>query len=375
MRDMVVVGGGVVGLSVAWRCSVQGQSVAVVDPEPGGGASGAAAGMLAPVSEATYGEEDLLRLNLEAAGRFPGFVDELEARTGRDVGYRQSGSLMIARDADDAAVLKRLHEFQQQLGLQSRWMTPSETRDAEPALAPGVRGGVLAPHDHQVDNRRLIDALVEACRLEGVETIDDRGSSVISRDDTVVGVNTDRHGHVEAATTVIAAGCWSDRIDGIPDEMRPPVRPVKGQLVHLRSRPTEPLADYTIRAVVKGRSFYIVARGDGRYVLGATVEEQGFDPRSTVNAVYGLLRDAFEVIPAITELEITETVVGFRPGSPDNAPIIGPSGIDGLIYATGHYRNGILLSPLTARVIAGEADTDVASAFTPLRFRKEPPWT
>lgn len=379
MRDLIVIGAGVVGMSIAWRASRRGQHVALVDPHPGSGASWAAAGMLAPVSEVTYGEEELLWLNLEAAKRFPGFVDELQARTGHDVGYRRSGSLMVARHADDAAALRRLHEFQESLGLDSQWLTGGETRDIEPALAPDVRGGVLAPHDHQVDNRRLVELLIEACRIDDVELIEDQATSVVIEDGTAVGVRTWRNGLLEASTTVLAAGCWSYQVDGIPDGLRPPVRPVKGQLLHLRARPEEPLTDHTIRAFVRGRSFYLVARGDGRFVLGSTVEEQGFDSRTTVDAVHGLLRDAFETLPGITELELTETVVGFRPGSPDNAPILGTSGIDRLVYATGHYRNGILLSALTADMVVdfvtGEQTAGIAQAFTPSRFRKEHTWT
>lgn len=379
MRDVVVIGGGVVGLSIAWRASQRDLTVAVVDPDPGRGASWAAAGMLAPVSEASFGEEDLLQLNLEAARRFPEFIADLETSGGRQVGYRRSGSLMVARDADDAAALRRLHEFQQSLGLESRWMTGSETRDHEPALAPGIRGGVLAPHDHQVDNRLFVEALLAACRRGGVDFVQDQATAIETVGQSVVGVSVEGFGLIEAATTVVAAGCWSNRIDGIPEDLRPPVRPVKGQLLHLRARPEMPLTDHTIRALVGGHSFYLVARGDGRYVLGATVEEQGFDPRPTVDAVYTLLRDAFETLPGITELELFETVVGFRPGTPDNAPIIGPSGLGGLVYATGHYRNGVLLSPLTADLIVdlilGEGTDELPAAITPLRFRKEPSWT
>lgn len=374
MRNVVVVGGGVVGLSIAWRASQRGMTVAVVDPDPGRGASWAAAGMLAPVSEASFGEEDLLRLNLEAARRFPKFVADLERSTGRQVGHRRSGCLMVARDTDDAAALKRLYEFQQSLGLEARWMTGSETREHEPALAPGVGGGVLAPHDHQVDNRRMVEALIAACETGGVEFIREKVTSVATAGECAVGVEA--QGLIEAGTTVLAAGCWSNRIDGIRKDLRPPVRPVKGQLLHLRARPEMPFTDHTIRALVGGSSFYLVARGDGCYVLGATMEEQGFDRRSTVDAVYTLLRDAFETLPGITELELTETVVGFRPGTPDNAPIIGPSGLNGLVYATGHHRNGILLSPLTADLIidliSGEGTAELAAAFTPCRFRKEP---
>lgn len=352
MTDVVVVGGGVIGLAVAWRVAAHQTKVVVVDPQPGRGASWAAAGMLAPVSEATFGEDRLLRLNLEAARRYPGFVEELEEVTGCRVGYRRSGTLMAARDADDAAALERLHRFQRSQGLDAQWLTASEVRRLEPALHPGVRAGVLVPEDHQVDNRMLVEALVAACRVSGVELVEDRVTGIIAEDGRARGVRCDDGGVLEADVVVMAAGSWSGRIEGIPENLRPPVRPVKGQLLHLRAGREGPLTDKTIRGFVKGSSFYLVSRGDGRFVLGATAEERGYDQQATAGAVYELLRDCVEVLPGVTELVLEEIAVGLRPGTPDNAPILGPSGLDGLVFATGHYRNGILLTPVTADAVS-----------------------
>jgi glycine oxidase len=346
--DVVVVGGGVVGLGVAWRAAQAGMAVTVVDPAPGRGASWAAAGMLAPVTEVHYGEQALLRLNLAAADRWPAFAAELEEAAGAPIGYRRCGTLTVARDADDNAALEDLYRFQLRCGLQVERLRSRDCRRLEPGLAPSVRGGVLAPGDHQVDNRAMADALQAAGERAGVRLLLGRAAELLVDGERVTGVTLAGGASLAAGTVVLAAGCWSRDLGGLAAELLPPVRPVKGQLLHLRG----PAADPLCRRNVRGLEVYVVPRADGRVVVGATVEEQGFDARVTAGAVHDLLRAALELLPDVAELELAETVAGLRPGSPDNAPLLGPAGVDGLVVATGHYRNGILLAPVTADAVA-----------------------
>jgi glycine oxidase len=347
--DVVVVGGGAIGLAVAWRAAQAGMAVTVVDQAPGRGASWAAAGMLAPVTEVHYGERQLLALNLAAAARWPSFAAELEEAAGQPVGYRPGGTLAVARDADDNATLEDLYQFQLRCGLEVERLRSRECRQLEPGLAPSIRGGVLAAGDHQVDNRALVQALVVACERAGVRLVEGRVAELAVEGGQVTGAVLAASGErLAAGTVVLAAGCWSGGIGGLAAEALPPVRPVKGQLLYLRGPADQPLCSRNVR----GLEVYVVPRGDGRVVVGATVEEQGFDTRVTAGAVHDLLRAALELLPEVAELELAETVVGLRPGSPDNAPMLGPAGPDGLVVATGHYRNGILLTPVTADAIA-----------------------
>ena len=345
--DVIVVGGGLIGLATAWRTAVRGLSVSVVDPEPGSGASRYGAGMLAPVTEVHYGEEDLLRLNLASARRYPSFVAELEAASGLTVDYRACGTLAVAFDADDRAALDDLHKYQASLGLASRPLTSRECRQLEPFLAPSVRGGLLVEGDHQVDNRRLVAALLVACERAGVAFHRVRAREIALDAGVAVGVDD-----LRADRTVLAAGCWSAGLGGVPSSAVPPVRPVKGQILRLRDDPSRPLIRRNVRAIVRGRPIYLVPRESGEVVLGATSEEMGFDQTVTVGGVSELLADARELLPGVSELALAESSAGLRPGSPDNAPMIGQSALPGLIVAAGHYRNGILLTPATADAIA-----------------------
>jgi glycine oxidase len=371
--DVLVVGGGIIGLVTAWRAAQRGFATAVVDPEPGGGAARVAAGMLAAVTELHYGEQTLLGLNLESARRYPDFAAELTEETGLDLGYRRSGTLAVALDADDRAHLRELHALQRRSGLESEWLSGRDCRRLEPMLAPGVRGGLRVDGDHQIDPRRLSRALVAACRRAGVvfhRTWADELSVVRER---AAGVRTGGD-HVAAGQVVLAAGSLSGRLAGVPEEVLPPVRPVKGQVLRLTvPKPYAPFLSRTVRAVVRGSHVYLVPRENGELVVGATSEEQGWDTTVTAGGVYELLRDAHELVPGITELPLTETRAGLRPASPDNAPLLGPTGLDGLLLATGHYRNGVLLTPVTGDVLAHVLTTgelpEEARDFTPLRFR------
>lgn len=363
---MLVVGGGAIGLAIAWRAAADGLRVTVIDPEPGRGASWTAAGMLAPITEVHYGEEGLLHLNLASHEAYPSFVQELEADARTSVGYRRCGTLLVARDNDDNTALSEVYAFQQRLGLEVRRLRSAEVRALEPALAPSVRGGILVEGDHQIDNRALLDALLRACARRGVVLEAATVTSVLTDGARVTGVALADGRSTEADQVVICAGARSSELRGV--EL--PVRPVKGQLLQLRGRDGNSLLGRNVR----GLEVYLVPRSDGRVIVGATVEEQGFDRTVTAGAVHDLLRYAYELVPGITELELVEIGVGHRPGTPDNAPLIGRTAIEGLHVATGHYRNGILLLPITASAIAtllssGHVVEGIAP-FSPTRFAR-----
>ncbi|MDA0637770.1 FAD-dependent oxidoreductase [Nonomuraea sp. MCN248] len=428
----VIVGGGIVGLSIAWRLARRGREVVVVDPSPATGASYAAAGMLAPISEVTYTEEPLLRLGAASLRRWPAFAAALAAdagltpsaatgfradeqagdlagaafagldgsgdgahgqpaaRTGADgqtgatftglgdageaaqwlaaaragLDLREDGTLDVAFGSDDLAMLDEQARFMEKLGLPVERLTGRECRRLEPMLAPSVRGGLLARTDAWVDPRRVTAALLAALDRLGVPVVRARVRELLRDGGRVVGV---RLAPPEPATAtlaaervVLAAGAWSGELAEVP------VRPVKGQIMRLRS--PQPLLGRCVRGSVHGTPVYLVPRGDGELVVGATQEELGFDTRVTAGGVYELLRDARELVPGVTELEVADVVAGLRPGTPDNLPVIGPSGTPGLLLATGHHRGGVLLAPLTAAILEGE-ETGLATLCSPARFR------
>ncbi|MCH0566427.1 MULTISPECIES: glycine oxidase ThiO [unclassified Streptomyces] len=371
--DVLVVGGGIIGLVTAWRAAQRGFATAVVDPSPGGGAAHVAAGMLAAVTELHHGEQTLLGLNLASAHRYPGFVAELADVTGHDLGYRRCGTLAVALDADDRAHLRELHALQRRSGLESQWLSGRECRRLEPMLAPGVRGGLRVDGDHQIDPRRLSAALVTACERSGVVFHREWAERLVLAGERAAGVVTRGGAALGAGQVVLAAGSLSGRLAGLPDGVVPPVRPVKGQVLRLAMPERHgPFLSRTVRAVVRGGQVYLVPRENGELVIGATSEELGWDTTVTAGGVYELLRDAHELVPGLTELPLTETLAGLRPGSPDNAPLLGPTGLDGLLLATGHHRNGVLLTPVTGDVMAHVLTTgelpDVALPFAPIRF-------
>jgi glycine oxidase len=368
-----VIGGGIIGLGVAWRAAQRGLAVTVVDPAPGGGAARVAAGMLAPVTELQYGEEPLLRLGMASNERYAAFAAELTDATGLDTGYRRTGTLAVALDSDDRAELRELHAFHERLGLTSHWLTGRECRRLEPMLAPGVRGGLHVTDDHQVDGRRLAAALVEACRRAGAVLYRASAAELLVDGGRATGVRLDDGAVLTAGQVVLAAGSYSHLLNGLPPGVLPAIRPVKGQVLRLHVPPAyRPFLARNVRAVVRGQHIYLVPRADGELVVGATTEEQGHDTTVTAGGVYELLRDAHELVPGITELPLVETGAGLRPGSPDNAPLLGPTALPGLVAATGHHRNGVLLTPVTADLVAAYLATggvpELAEPFSPSRF-------
>lgn len=348
--DVVVVGGGVIGLSCAWRAARRGARVAVVERgEPGCGATRVAAGMLAPVGELSFGEPELLELTLAAARLYPQFVAELEAATGESTGFERLGALHVALDRDEAAQLRRVHALQRSLELEAEWLPPRRCRDLEPGLTPSFHGGVFAPGEAAVDPRALTKVLAAALEAEGVEVR--TGIEVVDgvfEGERLAGVRTAAGEELRADKVVLATGAWSGATHWLPEHARPPVRPVKGQVLELRARGEEP----PIRHILASERVYLVPRSDGRLIVGATVEEMGFDTAVTAGGVHELLREAYRLLPDVAEMELVGAVAGLRPGTPDNLPLVGPGAIDGLILATGHFRNGILLAPLAAETVA-----------------------
>lgn len=372
--DVVVVGGGVIGLACAWRLSRHGLSVVVADPTPGRGASWAAAGMLAPATEAHFGEEPLVALNLESAHMWDSFAADLESASGTSIGFRRCGTLSVAFDGGDSDRAEQIYRFQQELGLDVQWLTARQARSLEPDLSPNIRSAVWAPGDHQVHNRRLVDALLSAAvqagatvALEKVEQVELAGGAA---DGVVL-----QSGHVVSCKSVVlAAGCWTGEIGGLPPGAGlPRGRPVKGQILRMSHRQGGPSLSRAVRALVEGQSTYMVPRLDGTMVIGATVEEKGFDTTVTADALYQMLHDARRAVPSTSELVLDEAMAGLRPAYADNAPIVGAHpGVPGLVVASGHYRNGILLTPVTveavaAMVMGGEPPAAI-KAFGPDRF-------
>ncbi len=375
--DVVVAGGGVIGTAIAWRAAAAGLDVVLVDPDRGDAASLVAAGMLAPVSEALFGEGALLRVNLLAVGRFAAFAAELEDLTGHDVGLRREGTLAVAYDPGDFASLMRLTAFRRSAGLEAEELDSRACRKLESFLTPDVHGGVLFPGDWSVDNRRYAAALRAAAATAKVRLARDRVSEVLTRDGRADGVRLADGGDIAAAQVIVAAGCASGAVAGLPGPLRTTLRPVKGQLLRLRHpEGLPPVISHTIRATVRGADVYLVPRADGEVIVGATQEERGPDRTVTAGAVHDLLHDAMCVLPVTSELILAESCAGLRPGTPDNGPIVGGCGIEGLWLATGHYRNGILMSPVTADAIVacltGQQPAPEWKPFTPERFMPPP---
>jgi glycine oxidase len=371
--DLAVLGAGVIGMSVAWRAAQRGMRVVVLERDkPGAGSTGVAAGMLAPVSEALLTEQPLLHLGLASAAAYPQFVAEVKDSSGVDPGYHRCGTLLAARDADEAEALGRELAVRTRLGLTVSRLRASEARQLEPALAPVLRLALEIPDDHAIDPRRLTSALAIAFARAGGQLRNRVAATGLTVEHgRVSGVVLDTGETLAVQQVVVATGAW--RIDGLPPEAQVPLRPVKGQIMRLR----DPRGPGLLQRVVRLRGAYIVPRGDGRYVVGATMEERGFDTTVTAGAVYELLRDVGELIPGLGELVLEEVSAGLRPATPDNAPVIGPGAISGLHWATGHYRHGVLLAPITAdgivRMLGGEEPGEVLAPFTPLRFATAAP--
>ncbi|MBS1868708.1 MAG: glycine oxidase ThiO [Actinobacteria bacterium] len=373
--DVAIVGGGIAGLAVAWRAQRRGLRTVVLERDRlAHGATRVAAGMLAPISEARVGERGLLALSRASLDRYPGFVEELAAASQRDPGYSACGTLLVARDRDEAEALERELAERTALGLPVERLLPSEARRREPALAPTLRLALDIPGDHAIDPRALSAALAVAIERAGGALREGAAvARIVTADDgeRVAGVELTDGAHVHADQVVVAAGAWVGALDGLPAHARVPVRPVKGQIMRLR----DPAGAGLLARVIRMQPGYLVPRGDGRYILGATMEEQGFDTAPTAGGIFELLRDAIELVPGVAELQVEEVAAGLRPGTPDNAPVLGPGAVDGLQWAAGCFRHGILLAPIVADALAaslaGEPLPAVARPFGAERFASQ----
>jgi glycine oxidase len=373
-RNMTVaiVGGGVIGLSIGWRLAAAGLRVSIYERDLAGqGATWAAAGMLAAGSEVEPGETALFALLRQSQDMWPGFADELTEASGIDPQLRTEGTMTVALNADELGRLRQTHALQQRLGVDAAWLTRDEALAREPALNPRLTAAVLVPGDHQVDNRILAQTLKIAFARAGGTLYEQAGAvGVRMVGGRVIGVTAGDVDH-PADTVIVAAGAWTPEVTGLPAEALPPVRPVKGQMLALAMDPDAPILSH----VLWTQKAYLVPRRDGRLLVGATTEERGFDTNLTAGGMLSLLESAWRALPGVEELPLVESWVGFRPGSRDDAPILGNTGIPGLILATGHHRNGILLTPVTAQTIAdlvltGETDRAIA-AFGLNRFRTQ----
>lgn len=403
---VIVIGAGVIGLATAWSLQRAGADVTVVDPAPASGATHAAAGMLAPVAETYYREQELGRLCLASAAAYPEFVAAL-ARTLRrevgDVGYRATRTLIVGADAADSGALSDLHDLSVSLGLDSQRLTIREARRLEPLLLPTLSCAFVAERDHQVDPRVLAQALLEALAGAGAELVAARVTAVRHTQtgaggdhSPVTGVRLADGRELHAEAVVVANGVAAREVEGLGVDLSRSLRPVYGDILrldtpaHLRG-----LLTGTVRGLVAGRPVYLVPRADGTVVLGATSREDGSDAVS-VGGVHELLRDAIRLVPAVAEFSLREAVARARPGTPDNAPLLGRLPAPGLVAATGTFRNGVLLAPAIAGVVtrlvglgdptaatSGDSDTgdtgDTASfaltdaelaAFDPTRFAR-----
>lgn len=369
-KPIVIVGAGVIGLSIGWKLAAAGQSVIVFDRgDAGREASWLSAGMLAPQTEMGFEDEAIYALGRESLNRWPAFVSALEAASGLSVDYRTEGILHVADDRDATEALQRQFEFQKGHGLDVEWMTGTRARDIEPFLAPRLPAAVYCKSDHQIDNQLLVEALVRAFQKSGGVLREFTQVKTIIPDEAAPAVILADGSRVEATRVILAAGAWSRQIEGIAPDAQPPVRPVKGQMLQLQMA-----LPFELTHVIWGPDCYIVPKSSGRLLLGATVEERGFDSSITAGGLYKLLEAGWRIVPGIYDLEVTETWAGLRPGSRDNDPILGEVDVPGVVYATGHYRNGILLVPVTAdeitRLILKGETSDWLEPFSPKRFTR-----
>lgn len=375
-RRIAIVGGGIAGLAIGWRLAgaMAGAAEVVVYERgrAGEGASHAAAGMLAGGVEIEPGEEGLYPLSRRAQGQWPAFRDELAAAAGlspADLGYRDEGTLVVARTADELRRLEQRARLQTRLGVPLERLDGAALRALEPALSADLQAGYLSRADHQVDNRALAPALAKAFAAAGGRLREGCAvAGLLVENGRAAGLRLADGGRVQADAVVLAAGAWVRQVEGLPADCRPPVRPVKGQMLALRQDPEAPL----LRHVLWGPGIYLVPRRDGRLLVGATVEERGFDTQVTAGGLLSLLEAAWRLLPGIEELPLIESWAGLRPTSRDDQPILGPTPLPGLHLAAGQHRNGVLLLPVIAETLAasvmGEPLPREAADFTIARF-------
>ncbi|TDI74544.1 MAG: glycine oxidase ThiO [Bacteroidetes bacterium] len=368
VKSIGIIGGGIIGLATGWQLVRRGHSVTIFERSRfGQEASGVAAGMLSADAELGFEEPGLYRASRESLKRWPAFVRALESDCGHSVGFGATGTLVVADDQDSEASLRRMYDFQKDEGLRVEWLRGEEARDLEPFLSPGIVSAVLAPEDQLVDNRLVLQGLQTALSASGgvlrercnvAAIVPGEGDPIIILDDK---------SQIEFDQIVVASGAWSSQIKGLTTETTPRIRPVKGQILDLQAQPS-----FELKYVVRGPRAYLVPHKDGRIMVGATSEEMGFDKQITAGGIYSVLDGAWEIVPGIYDLPLNSLLVGLRPGSRDNLPVVGKSDLPGVYFATGHYRHGILHTALTSEEVALEIsdvyDSPWFSDFRPQRF-------
>lgn len=364
----IIIGAGVVGLGVGWKLAQRGEPVTILERGLAGHeASWAAAGMLCPANEAHFQQDANLDYARESMRLYPEFVAELEEISGIDVDYRTEGTLAVAKDADETAVMKELFQYQLEKGLPVKLLTGDEARELEPQLANTVCAAVSCDMDHQIDNRKLMEALKAAFRKAGGILHENMEVTRIGGGNGTQAAAITAEKEWRGERLVLAAGSWSGIIPGLPESVRPPIRPVKGQMFSLQA----PSPDFLTR-VIRSPAIYVAPKSDGRICFGATVEETGFDRELTAGGLYSLFKGAWETLPGTSELHVTEMWSGFRPSSRDNSPLMGKSALTGMYVATGHHRHGILFAPATAihmsRLILDGEIPETLLPFDPRRF-------
>lgn len=365
--QVLIVGGGLIGLALARELHERDVEVVLLERDRIGQAtSRVSAGMLSPDAEIGFEEIELYHFSRESLRRWPAFAEDLEKETGLGCDYRTEGTLVVADDRDAVEIFRRIFQFQQEQGCNVEWVTGRRARSIEPYLSPTLHGAIWAPDDHQVDPIRVLEALERSVRERGIEIHEQAEVAQIEPDAERPSVTLTDGRTFEADRVVVAAGPWSPTIDGL-EEARPPVRAVKGQVLELKMK-----VPFDLTHVVRGTRAYVVPKSDGRLLVGATSEEMGFDEEVTAGGIFQLLEGARDIVPGIDELEFLNADVGFRPASRDHMPLLGPSGLPGITYATGHYRHGVLLAPLSAEVVAEALVTGETSEtmrpFLPARF-------
>ncbi|GJE54137.1 MULTISPECIES: glycine oxidase ThiO [Methylobacterium] len=366
--DVVVVGGGLIGLSIAWRLAGTGRSVTVIERDTvGAGASLAATGMLAPAAEHEPGSDLLLPLALDSLRRWPAFRDALQQASGVGIDYREEGTLVLAIGRDEVERLRFRHDLQRRSGVAAEWLSGPQVRTREPLLRPNVTAGIFCPRDAQVDPRLVMQALVRACDAAGVGIVEGLAvDHVAYRGERTSGIVTSQ-GSIAADTVILATGAWSGQGGLLPNGLILPVRPIKGQSLALKTTKRTG----TLAHMVWTEQIHMAPKGDGSLIVGATVEDCGFRDGVTAGGLFALLEGARQVLPGVEEMEVEAVWSGFRPTSDDDAPIVDALP-NGLVIATGHHRNGYLLAPATADAVVDLVETgtlpDVCRGFGLARF-------
>lgn len=371
MKKVGIIGGGIIGLSIGWQLAKKGFHVEILEREKEyKGAGWVSAGMLAPQAELGFEEFNYFRLCVESLELYPRFLEELQTDSGIEVKLNRCGTLMAAFDRDQTEKLKRIKDFRERINMPGKWLTGSETIEMEPLLSPKCTCGLLFEQDAEVDNRKLLEALKQAFLNCGGLLYEEHNAESVN---ITNGKAESIHFHgidVKYDFIIVAAGSWSAKIKGLEFLGDACIKPVKGQIISLESP-----ASFNLNHAVRADDVYIIVKSDGRIIIGATVEDFGYDTSITAGAVLELLENGWEAIPAISELKIKSVDAGLRPGSLDNQPILGMTEAEGLYIASGHYRSGILLAPITAysisNMIAGDSYSDLLNHFSINRFKKE----